>query len=334
MSHQTFRLSPFETQGRAKLDIQLCYRTTGQLNATGDNAIVVLTSYAAQDDEAAGLVGPQAGLDLSGYFVVFINMLGNGLSSSPSNTPPPFDGPRFPGFTVHDNVHCQRLLVESLGVSRVRLVTGFSMGALQTFEWGCQHDDIVDAILPICGAARVSRHNWLFLDGAKAALMADSGYAGGDYATPPQTGLEAFSRVYAGWAMSQQFFREALYRTMGLEDVEAVVVFMQNYFQRRDANDLLAMLWTWQHADISANSRFHGDLDAALAAITARAIVMPGSTDLYFTVADSEIEVHHMPNAELRVIDSPFGHLAGSGQIPEGKGVIDAAIRELLGDNC
>jgi homoserine O-acetyltransferase len=90
------------------------------------------------------------------------------------------------------------------------------------------------------------------------------------------------------------------------------------------------MLWTWQHADISANPRFDGDFRAALAAITARAIVMPGATDLYFRVRDSELEVEHMPNAELRPIPSIWGHAAGRGGNPVDNQFIDAALRELL----
>ncbi len=221
-------------------------------------------------------------------------------------------------------------MTEHLGITKLRLVMGFSMGALQTFEWGSRYPDMVAAILPICGAARVSPHNYLFLDGAKAALLADQAFAGGDYDAPPETGLRAFGRVYAGWMFSQAFFRDAHYRALGLADLEAVVRFAQAYFMRRDANDLLAMLWTWQHADISANTRFAGDFTAALGAIRARAIVMPGETDLYFTLADSEFEVAHMPNAELRPIRSALGHVAGSGMDPIGKAAIDTAISELL----
>lgn len=325
-----FSIDGFRTQNGDALNVRLAYRTLGALNARGDNAVVVTTSYAAQDDEAELLIGGRNGIDLDSHFVVLINMVSNGLSSSPSNTEPPFDGPRFPRFTVHDNVTCQRKLVDALGITRVRLVSGFSMGGLQTFEWGVQHADVVDAILPICGAARVSPHNWLFLDSAKAALQLDPTYAHGDYQALPEAGLRAFARVYAGWALSQAFFRDALYTTLGLDSVEGVVGFVYEYFARRDVNDLLGMLWTWQHADVSKNSRFEGDFAAALGAISARAIVMPGSTDLYFTVPDSEIEVSLMPNAELRPIESLFGHLAGGGQVPEGKAMIDQAIAELL----
>ncbi len=332
MDYSTYRIPAWRTQGGVTLDVQLAYTMVGELSAARDNAILVLTSYAAQHEDATALFAASATLDLSRYCVIVVNMFCNGLSSSPSNSPGPHDGPRFPVITVGDNVECQhRLVTEHLGIRRLRLVMGFSMGALQTFEWGSRYPELVAAILPICGAARVSPHNYLFLDGARAALMADHAFAAGDYEAQPQTGLLAFGRVYAGWMFSQAFFREAHYRALGLADIEAVVKFAQAYFMRRDANDLLAMLWTWQHADISANTRFRGDFLAALGAIEARAIVMPGETDLYFTVADSEFEVTHMPHAELRPIRSPLGHVAGSGMDPIGKAAIDAAIIELLG---
>ena len=102
-------------------------------------------------------------------------------------------------------------------------------------------------------------------------------------------------------------------------------------FRRRDANDLLAMLWTWQHADISANELYNGDLKKALGAITADAIVMPCETDLYFTVEDNRREVAQMPRAELRPIPSILGHRAGNPALnPEDAAFIDAAVKELL----
>jgi homoserine O-acetyltransferase/O-succinyltransferase len=327
----TFEIPAFQTQGGTILDLKLAYRTYGELSPARDNVILVLTSYAAQHDDAEALFAASDVLDLSNHYVIVINMFCNGLSSSPSNTRPPYDGPRFPGITVNDNVTCQhRLVTEQLCIEKIRLVMGFSMGGLQTYEWGCRFPAMVEAILPICGAARVSPHNYLFLDGAKAALTADQSFANGDYDTQPEVGVLAFARVYAGWVFSQAFFREETYRELGMTCVEDAVEFMQDYFMRHDANDLLGMLWTWQHADISQNDRHNGDFTAALGAITARAIVMPGETDLYFTVADSEIEVSHMTNAELRPIPSTLGHVAGTGADPIGKAAIDIAIVDLL----
>lgn len=322
----------FRTAAGIELDVSLGWAMHGTLSPARDNAILVLTSYGAQHGDVTGLFAPSDRLDLSKYCVIVIDLLGNGCSSSPSNTPAPLDGPRFPHVTVADNVALQHHLITGhLGIERLRLVMGFSMGGLQAFEWGCAHGDRVDAILPICGAARTSPHNVLFLDGVKAALQADAAFAGGDYSTPPIRGLEAFGTVYAGWMFSQQFFREELWRQLGMHSRAEVVKFAQQFFASCDANDLLAMLWTWQHADISAGPRFEGDLDAALAAIACRAIVMPSATDLYFTVADSELEVARMPNAELRVIPTALGHVGGGGSDPLGKEWIDRAIVDLLG---
>ncbi len=205
------------------------------------------------------------------------------MSSSSSNTPPPFDRAVFPNITVYDNVVCQhRLVTERLGVKRIKVVVGFSMGAQQAYQLAALYPDMVEAIAPICGSARTSPHNFLFLDGVKAALTADATFAEGWYRTPPVKGLRAFARVYMGWAFSQDFFREQEYRKMGLASLEDSVRLLEGYFRSHEANDLLAMLWTWQHADISANDIYKGDFVAALRAIKARAIVMPGETDLYF----------------------------------------------------
>jgi len=190
--------------------------------------------------------------------------------------------------------------------------------------------EVVGAIAPICGSARTSPHNVVFLEGLKAALTADAGFNDGWYDHPPVKGLIAFARVYAGWVYSQDFYRDQEYRTMGLSSIDDVVRFSEARYRSRDANDLLAMLWTWQHADISANPRFNGDLAAALGAITARAIVMPSATDLYFRVRDNELEVAQMPNAELRPIPSTWGHAAGRGTNPADNRFIDTALRELL----
>src|SRR5271163_87390 len=107
----------------------LAYKTFGTLNAAKSNAIVYPTSFGAQHPDLEWLVQPGKALDPTKYFIVIINKFGNGLSSSPSNTPPPFDRGRYPHFTMADNVRVQqRLLHEMFGIERLKLVCGFSMG--------------------------------------------------------------------------------------------------------------------------------------------------------------------------------------------------------------
>jgi len=330
--YEIFELDAVSLQSGLTLrQAKLAYKTYGQLNAARDNVIVMPTFYGAQHAENEALMAVWPALDPKQYFIIVPNMFGNGLSSSPSNTPPPFDRAVFPHITLYDNVVCQhRLVTEHWGIQRVKLVVGFSMGAQQAFQWGTLYPDLVQAIAPICGSARTSPHNYLFLEGVKAALVTDAAFAEGWYDTPPVKGLRAFSRVYMGWAFSQDFFREQEYRKMGLASLEDSIRFLEGYFRRRDANDLLAMLWTWQHADISANERYNGDFAAALGAIKARAIVMPGDTDLYFRVRDNELEVEQMPHAALRPIPSIWGHVAGLGVNPPDNAFIDTALHELL----
>ena len=312
---------------------KVAYRTHGQLNVSRDNAIVYPTHYSGTHDSNAWAIGAGLALDPEKYFIIVPNMLGNGLSSSPSNTPAPYDGPRFPLVTVRDNLMLQHGLISELfGIHSLTLVTGHSMGAQQAYQWAALFPDMVQRVAPFCGSAKTSRHNWLFLEGCKSALLADTAFAGGDYTVPPVAGIRAFARVYAGWAWSQTFFRQRLdCERLGLPSMAAFLAeAWEPSFLAHDANNLLAMLATWQAADISADPRFNGDIEKALAAIIAKALVMPCRTDLYFPPEDSEIEVALLPDAKLRVIPSIWGHMAGGGINPDDVQFIDAGLKELL----
>jgi homoserine O-acetyltransferase len=331
----TFDLGDLQLQrGDTLRAARLAYKTHGTLNGAKDNVIVLPIGYSLQHPDTEWMIGPDKALDPEKYFIIVPNMLGNGLSSSPSNTAPPHDGPRFPKVTIRDNVRAQhRLLTEGLGIERVKLVTGWSMGALQTFQWASLYPDRVERIVPTCGAAKCSRHNFVFLEGVKAAITTDAVWNNGDYGTPPRAGLRAMARVYAGWGFSQTFYRDQEDLKLGYASLEEFLTsFWEPFFIDRDANDLLALLWTWQHGDISDNELYNGDLAKALGAIAAKAIVMPGRTDLYFPPIDSENEVSRMPNAELRVFESTFGHFAASALNPADVRFHDDALREILGD--
>ncbi len=312
---------------------KLAYKTFGTLNAAKDNVIVYPTWYSGQHYDNEWLIGKGMALDPEKYFIIIPNMLGNGLSSSPSNTPVPYNQARFPNITLYDNVTLQhRLVTELFGIEKIALVTGWSMGAQQTYQWGALYPEMVERIAPFCGSARTSVHNFVFLEGVKAALTADAAWDHGWYDEPPAKGLRAMARVYAGWGFSQAFYREKLYLQCGYSSLEDfLVAFWEGFFLDRDANNLLAMLWSWQYGDISANPKYNGNFEKALAAMTCKAMIMPSQTDLYFPPEDCEYEVSCMPNAEFRPIPSIWGHFAG------GPGVnqvdvkfIDDSLKELL----
>lgn len=330
---QTYELGDVRLQSGAVLrSARLACATYGTLSPAADNAVVLPTFYTGTHLRNEPLFGPGRAIDPARHFIVSINLLGNGYSSSPSNSAPPQDGPRFPDVTLFDNVACQhRLLTQGLGVRRLALVLGWSLAAMQAYQWAAQYPDIVEAILPYCGAARCSPHNYAFLDGPKAALQADAAWNEGNYATPPEKGLRAFGRVYVAWAYSHEFFGNALYRQLGFATLEDFVRDWEEDHLKWDANDLLAKIWTWQHGDISDNEIYRGDFKRALRSIRARAIVLPCSKDLYFAPEDNAAEVADMQRAELRVFDSAWGHCAGSpGTVPEFQRTLDEAAAELL----
>ncbi|WP_242888391.1 alpha/beta fold hydrolase [Actinomadura litoris] len=330
----TYELGDFVLQGGATLrGAQLTYETYGTLAADKGNAIVYPTWYSGRHQDNEWLIGEGMALDPSRYFIIVPNMLGNGLSSSPSNTPPPYNQSRFPNVTMYDNVEAQhRLVTEHFGIERLPLVTGWSMGAGQTYQWGVSHPEMVERIAPFCGSSRTSYHNKVFLEGVKAALTADAAFAEGWYTSPPTRGLRAAARVYAGWGFSQAFYWDRLYETLGYSSLEDFLVgFWEGFFlDDRDPNNLLTMLWTWQNADVGLTPGFNGDTKAALASIKARALVMPGEKDLYFPPEDEAWAVQHIPNAELRVIPGVWGHFSGHGSNPVDTAFIDAALAEHL----
>jgi homoserine O-acetyltransferase/O-succinyltransferase len=331
--YEIFELGEVRLQmGQTLRDAKLAYRTYGSLNEAKSNAIVYPTWYSGQHYDNEWLIGEGMALDPTRYCIIVPNMLGNGLSSSPSNTPPPYDRARFPRVTVYDNVSVQhRLVTEQLGIQRLQLVTGWSMGAGQTYQWAVSYPEMVPRILPFCGSARTSRHNFVFLEGVKAALTADAAFQEGWYDKPTTKGLRAMARVYAGWGYSQAFYWEELYTQLGYSSLEDFLVgFWEGFFLKKDANNLLTMLWTWQHGDLGATPGINGDLERALGAIRARAIVMPAEKDLYFPPEDNAYEVRHMPNAELRVIPGVWGHFAGGGVNPTDTKFIDDSLKELL----
>ena len=333
MEYIDFELGDFPLQsGRTLKNARLAYKTYGTLNAAGDNCIVFPTYYTGTHESNARLIGTGRVLDPAQYFIVVPNLFGNALSTSPSNATGDQAGAGFPKVTIYDNVMAQhRLVTEHLGVTSIKLVTGWSMGAVQSFQWAALFPELVERLLPFCGAARCSPHNFVFLEGVKAALCADAAFQGGRYTSLPETGLRAFGRVYCGWAYSQAFFRDGLYRNLGCDSVEEFLVAWEEEHLAWDANDLLAKLWTWQHADLSANARFQGDYAAALGAIRAKTIIMPGDRDLYFPVEDSLMEADLIPGAELRPFRSDYGHCAGApGRFPAETAFLEQALRELL----
>jgi len=318
--------------GATLRDARLGYRIWGQPNATRDNFIVLPTYYTGAHDDYAPLVGADAVFDSDRFCVVALDLFGNGVSSSPSRAAPGQRGSAFPRVTLADAVAAQhRFLTEALGMQGVALAAGWSLGGMQAYRWAAAYPGQVQRLLPWCAAARCAPQNYVFLDGLRAALTLDPVFAGGDYAVAPEAGLRAFGRIYCAWAYGPAFFDNAGWKALGFNHLEGLLRAWENEHCAWDANDLLCKLTSWQCADPG-----NGE-DAALArwlaAIRARAILMPCTSDGYFRPEPNAREAEAMPHAEVRPVASDLGHVAGGpGRHPAFTRALAHAAATLLAD--
>jgi len=305
---------------------ELAWQTHGTLNAARDNVVVHPCSYGATHDDLAWQIGPDGVLDPTRWFVVVPDMFSNGVSSSAADTP------GFPALvTMADNVRAQhRLLTEHFGVTGIACAYGFSMGAGQAYHWAALYPELVRRAVVVCGSARTSLHNQVFLSGLLRVLEAAPEHLGGGrFSAQPEAAVKAFAHVYAGWGLSQDFYRERLFETaLGAPDLETFLrTDWEDSFATSAAANLYAQARTWQEADIADG----GDLAAALAGIEASVLLMPGTTDLYFRVADNEAELAHLRHGALRPIPSIWGHRSGSPRTnPEDLAFLRREVRAWL----
>lgn len=245
MDYEIFDLGDITLQSGVTLPSAfLAYKTYGKLNEKKDNVIVYPTAFGDQHVQNEWLIGNGMVLDPKRYFIIVPNLLGNGLSSSPSNTPAPFDGAKFPHVTIYDNVKLQyRLVTEKFGIEKIALVVGQSMGGLQSFQWGACFPDMVERIASFCGGAKTWPQTYVVLDGMKAALLNAVGFDSTKLNQLISVNMRAVGRVYAGWGLSQAYYREELYREMGFDSLEDFVAGVwEDSFMKMDPHNVLAML--------------------------------------------------------------------------------------------
>src|SRR6185503_18189384 len=301
--HHVFVIANFKTESGTTLpQARVVYGTYGRLNAARDNVVLLPSHYMANHHGYDWLIGPGQALDPSGLFLVATELFGNGQSSSPSNTPEPFHGPRFPVTTIRDNVEAvRRLLAEELQVTHVRAVIGFSMGAQQAFQWAVSHPRFADRIVATAGTAKTWPHGIVRLEGQIAALTADPAFNGGDYTAPPHKGIEAYGMVWLGWLYSQEWWRREMWQAR-----------------------------TWQRHDVGTTPGFDGDVERALRSIAVPVLYMPSETDLYFPIGDARFEASFIPRVTLTPIPSLWGHPAGAGGNPADRKFLNDTIKKFL----
>jgi homoserine O-acetyltransferase len=330
-----FIIRNFKTEHGATLpEAKIVYGTYGKLNAAGDNAVLLPSHYMATFKGYEWLIGPGKALDPEKLFIISTELFGNGRSSSPSNTPEPLHGPRFPQMTIRDNVNAvHQLLSEQLQVRHLRSVIGFSMGAQQAFQWAVSYPDFMDGIVATAGTAKTYGHGIVRLEGQIAALTADGNFKEGDYTAPPEKGLQAFAVVWTGWLFSQEWWRREMWRIDAPSDITLAKViekFRTKFIPGADANDLILQMRTWEAHDIGGTQPFNGDVEAALKSIKVPVLYMPSETDLYFPVTDAKYEAAFIAKGMLLPIPSLWGHPAGAAASPEDAAFLNSHVAAFL----
>ena len=332
--YQLFNLGDFKLEdGGIISNCQLAYSTFGKLNAKKDNAILITTWYSGTSKIMEKVyLGEGRAIDPAKYFIVIVNQIGNGISTSPHNVSDPLRGPKFPRVRIGDDVRAQhKLLTEYFGIESLELVTGGSMGAQQTWEWAVRYPDMVKRAAPIAGRARNSTHDFLFIETFMYALTSDPAFNNGYYTEPNAVnrGLCHHADIWSVMGYSIEFFNQELYKNIGFSSPEEFRTgFTQNYFLPMDPNNLLCMAWKWQQGDVSRLT--NGNLSTALGRIQAKVFVIAIDGDMLFPPSDCEADQKLTPGSELKVIHSHAGHLGLFGLHPSYFEQIDKYFGELL----
>lgn len=330
--HEVFELGGYLLESGAVLpSARLLYKTHGRLSEARDNAVLFPHMYSGTPSSLESAIAPGRALDPERYFVICPGQLGNGFSTSPSNAAPPLAGAGFPDVTVGDDAVAQhRLVTEVFGIERLALVTGFSMGAQQAYEHAVRYPETVARLAVIAGTARTTAPNGLVVELAEDAIRSDPAWNGGAYSDGADVaaGLRLHARVWSVTGLSHELYRTEGWREAGFASVDDLVSrLFEADFAPMDPNNLICMCRKWRRADVSRLAG--GDLAGALSRITARTVLIAFSHDSLFPVEDLEAERRLIPRAELRLIESPWGHYAFE-MTEQARAALDTHLGELL----
>lgn len=329
---ETFELGNFQTTtGFTLLNAKLAYDTVGNLNAAKDNAILFPNFLGGTPEALEMWIGADRPLDSRKYFIILPGLFGGGFSSSPSNTAPPFDRGSFPSLNIADDVIAQhRLVTEKLGIDELQLILGWSVAALQGYEWAIRFPDMVKRLASIAGAPKPSAWTRLWLRTVfEDPISSHPGWNDGFYTDPQalQAALRHAAHEMAMTLVPHRLYREELWRSAGFASVDDFITGVFEGFTRsQDPGNLISVVRKTRAADPSAG----GNLAAALSRITAKAFVFAFTGDPMFPAEECKVDADRIPHAKFREISSVGGHLATFALFEQDRKAVDEAIQEAL----
>jgi len=331
---ELFELDDFKLEsGQHIPGCKLAYTTAGTLNEAKDNAVLLPHMYSGSSKHMLDVfVGEDLALDPRRYFIILPNQLGNGLSSSPHNTPAPLNGSNFPELSIGDDVNAQhRLVTEQFGIERLELVLGWSMGAQQTYEWCVRHPEMVKRAAPIAGTAKTTPHDKLYTEVVAEAIKSDPAWKNGDYAEPHAVtaGLKNHARIFALFGASTELYKQALWKEIGIDSMDDFLSgFWEPWFAAMDPNNLLCMLSKWHRGDVS--TQCDGDLAKSLGKIKAQVSVIAFTEDMFIPVRDCKAEQQLIPGSKLIELPGLWGHFTPLVPVPANQEPLNNALTTVL----
>jgi homoserine O-acetyltransferase len=315
--HQTYRLGDLKLEsGEAIKDFSISYVTHGTLNADKSNAILMVTAIGGNHHRLDYLIGAGRALDPAKYFIICTDAIGNGLTTSPSNSKAQ---PRmqFPRFNIRDMVTSQqRLITEKFGIKQLVTVVGASMGGMQALQWELSYPDMTQSAVPIIPLGRTPAWTTGVLEMLRQSIMADPRWAGGNYAAdaPPEQGM----RLWAGW-LSGVITRTPGYQEALYPNAQDAIGYLKGVedsgWKRMDATDWIYQSWAYDQHNLGTTPGLNGDYHRALKSIKAKTLILAGTGDLLNPEYEAMEVAHYIPDVRYVAINPqrPMGHVSGAG---------------------
>ena len=327
--HQIYKIGDLALEsGETIKDFSISYVTHGTLNAKKSNAILMVTAVSGNHHRLDFLIGPGKALDTDKYFIICTDAIGNGLTTSPSNsTAQP--KMKFPKFLIRDMVTSQKKLMEHLGIDHVVAVIGPSMGGMQALQWGVSHPGFMDALVALVPLAKTPAWTVGVLETTRKAIMLDPAWKGGDYDAPPEAGLRLYREILSMLiARSPEMYRDQF--ANGPDVLPWMQTTVTPLIKAFDANDWIYQTWAYDKHDVGTTPGMNGDYAKALRAIKAKTQILIGTKDLLNPEWEPQDAARYIKDVRVTTISpgTVTGHASAGGGIPSD---VDFLNREIKG---
>ena len=315
------RLGDFRLEsGESIRDCRIGYRTYGRLDEAQSNAVLFPTWFSGTSQQLAGNIGRGKIVDSGRYYVIAVDAIGDGVSSSPSNSTAQ---PRmkFPKFSIRDMVESQyRLVTEVLHLKHLHGVLGISMGGMQTFQWIVAHPDFVERAVPIVGSPKLTPYDLLLWEAELHAIEGDANFQGGNYTTRPVAAMRTVSDIHNLALTTPAYYVE---QNRGKDFAGVLAAAEQATLEGMDTNDWYRQLQAMIGLDIFR--QFGGDMVRAASAVKAKVTVVAASRDHMVNPLPA-LELARLLHAVTVELGSDCGHLSPGCELPKVSEAVTKAL--------